>query len=319
MGFGLCRLLLYGDPVLPADNKVSVELHRWRRQAEFNISKDDYEQAYRDLNQCLQYFSRQLPVTRMDVFFATLWQVMRQVFHRLYISRLVTFIGKKFVDKSERHLAEMSAMEMATVNQHILCLKLSQGSKDSLVYLALSAVNYAEAAGDTMPKSMLAEIYVNAALCFKQSLLPFVHKFYLNKARSLLASTIVPQKLKWIVNDDGMRFIVSQKWNYGHREESDFTLQNNKSDPLSYSARAYREHLISQGLRLLAGTVSDAHASGLLDISRKIMASAQIDLCICSEEKIGATSKHLCKDDALREFQKRGNLFNKLIFEFCRG
>lgn len=292
LAFGLCRLLLYGDPVLPADSKVSVELHRWRRQAEFNISKDDYEQAHRDLSQCLQYFSRQLPQTRMDVFFVTIWQIFRQVLHRLYISRLVTYIGKKFVNKSDRQLAEISAMEMAIVYQHMLCLKLSRGTKGSTVFIALSAVNYAEAAGDTMPKSMLAEIYVNAALSFKQSLFPFVHKFYLNKARSLLASCVVPQKLKWVVNDDGMRFLVSQKWSYGQRAESDFTLQNNKSDPLSFAARAYREYLISQGLRLLAGTAGDSHASGLLEISRKIMISAQIDLCICSEDKIGITSKY---------------------------
>ncbi|KAJ8682097.1 hypothetical protein QAD02_017889 [Eretmocerus hayati] len=287
LSLGLCRLLLYGDPVLPADSKVSVELHRWRRQAEFNMSRDDYEQAHRDLSRCLQYFSRQLPVTRMDVFFATLWQMLRQLLHRLYIGRILSFVGSKFANKCERSLAEISAMELAIVYQHILCLKLSQNSRDSLVHVALSAVNYAEAAGEIMPKPMLAEIYVDAALCFKQSMMPFVHKFYLNKARSLLASCVVPQKLKWILNDDG--FLVSRRWTYGTREESDFTVQNNKSDPLSYAARAYREQLISQGLRLLAGTGGDSHASALLDISRRIMTSAQIDLCICSEDKIGAT------------------------------
>jgi sterol regulatory element-binding transcription factor 1 len=292
LAFGLCRLLLYGDPILPADSKVSVELHRWRRQAEFNMSKDDYEQAYRDLSQCLQYFSRQLPVMRMDVFLVTLWQIFRQVIHRLYISRLVTYFVKKFGEQSRRHLAEISAMEMAIVYQHVLCLKLSRGSRDPVIFIALTAVNYAEAAGETMPKSMLAEIYVNAALCFKQPLFPFIHKFYLNKARTLLASCVVPQKLKWIANDDGMRFLDSQKWSYEQKEGSDFTVQNNKSDPLSYAARAYREYLISQGLRLLAGTVGDTHASGLLDIARKIIASAQIDLCICNEENIGITSKY---------------------------
>ncbi|XP_014210425.1 sterol regulatory element-binding protein 2 [Copidosoma floridanum] len=289
LAFGLYKLLLHGDPVLPADNTVSVELHRWRRQAEFNMSKDDYEQAYRDLHKCLQYFSHHLPLTRMEVFFATVWQMFRQLLHRTYISRLVSFFGKKIADKSEKYLAELSAMEMAIVYEHILCLKLSRGSKNSLVHVALSAVNYAEASGETIPKSMLAEIYVNAALCFKQSRFPIVHKFYFNKARNLLASCVVPQKLKWIVDDDAMRFLVSQKWSYGQKEESDFTQQNNKSDPLSYASRAYREHLISQGLRLLAGTVGEAHSSGLLDISRKIMVSAQVDLCICSEEKVGVT------------------------------
>lgn len=282
LSFGLCRLLLYGDPILPAGSKVFVEVNRKRCQAEFNISKNDYEEAYHDLSQCLQYFSRRLPFTRRGIFLASLWEALRQLLHRLYVSRLVTYVGKKFANKSKRRRAEITAREMALVYQQILCLKLAQGKsarRNSLLYIALSAVNYAEASGDSMPLSILAEIYVNAALCFKKSVFPLVHRYYLNKARGVLLLCSPPQKLKWLTNDDGARFLVKQRWNYGPKAESDFTAQNTKSEPLSYAARAYREHLITQGLRMLAGTINDAHATALLDISRKVMTSARAELC----------------------------------------
>lgn len=295
IAFGLCRLLLCKDPILPADSKVSVELHRWRRQAEFNISKNDYSQALCDLSLCLRFFSRNLnylPEIKMDIFFVTLRQLLRQILHRFHVNKLLTIVGKRFVKESDRNLGEISAMELSMLYQRMLSLRLSQESKESSIFIALSAVNYAEAAGESMPKAMLAEIYVNAALCFKQSMIPFVHKFYLNRARNLLATCNVPQKLKWIMNDDAIKFLVSQKWNYGPIKESNFTVQNNTSDPLSFAARAYREQLISQGLKLLSGTANDAHASAVLDISRKIMNSVQVDLCISNGDRIGITSKH---------------------------
>ena len=189
---GLCRLLLYGDPILPSDSKIFLELHRWRRQAEFNISKSEYSQAYRDLHQCLQYLGRPYPSSRTEAWLATMWQIIRQLLHKLWIGKWILYIHKWFSEKTIRQQAEISAMEIAIIYQHMLCLHLSEGSKNGTLYLALSAVNYAETIGETIPKSLLAEIYTNVALCFKQSLFPFIHKYYLGKARTLLSSCTVP-------------------------------------------------------------------------------------------------------------------------------
>ncbi|KAL7300175.1 hypothetical protein TKK_0007020 [Trichogramma kaykai] len=284
--YGLCRILLHSDPILIDEGKPTIELHRWRRQAEFNLSKGNFEQADRDLNQCLKFFLRQLPLTRMEVLGVTVWQLFRQMLNRIYVTRFILYFDSRFAP-SNRKQAEISAMEMAIIYQHILCLKLVRRSRESTMYLALTALNYAEAAGDTMPKALLAEIYVNVALSFKQSMFPLVHKFYFSKARTLLTTCIVPQKLKWLNDEDGMKFIMSQKLTYELKGDNDFTLQNSKSEPLAFAARVYREHLIAQGLKLLAGTVGYAHASGLLDISNKIMTAAQIDLCYGSSDKIG--------------------------------
>lgn len=286
---GLCRLLLYGDPVFPTGSKIFLELRRWRRQAEFNISKHEYNQAYRDLHQWLQYFGRSFPLSRTEIYLATTWQIVRQILHKLWLGRWITLIGKWFSEKSEREQAEMS-VEIAVVYQHMLCLRLSEGTKDSTLYLALCAVNYAEVAGESMPKPLLAEIYVNVALCLKQSLFPYIHKYYLGKARVLLSSCAVPPKLKWIMTDEGARFLASQKWRYKKQSDSEFTSQSSRADPLSYAARAYRNHLIEQCLRLLTGTVGECHASTVLELGRIIMASAEVDACFPSIDKISVAS-----------------------------
>ncbi|XP_066583236.1 sterol regulatory element-binding protein 1 [Prorops nasuta] len=290
----LCRLLLYGDPILPTDSKVFLELRRWRRQAEFNISKHDCAQAYRDLNQCLHYFGRSLPLSRTEIYLATTWQAIRQILHKLWIGKWILYVNKWFTEKSEQQQAEISAMEIAIVYQHLLCFRLSEGSTNSTLYFALSALNYAEAAGDSVPKSLLAEIYVNGALCFKQSLFPFVHKYYLSKARMLLSSCVVPDKLKWIITDDGAKFLSSQKWNYGPRVDSEFISQSSKADPLSYASRAYREHLIGHCLRLLTGTAGDSHASTVLESAKNIMNSASVDASYPSSDKLTVAN---CEDE----------------------
>lgn len=288
---GIYRLLLYGDPIVPSDSKVFLEIHRWRRQAEFNISKNESSQACRDLHQCLQYFGRPYPSSRTEAWLATLWQITRQLLHKLWIGKWILYVHKWLSDKTTRQQTEMSAMEIAIIYQHMLCLRLSEGSKSGTLYLALSAMNYAEAAGDTIPKSLLAEIYINAALCFKQSLFPFIHKYYLSKARILLSSCAVPAKLKWIMSDEGVKFLAFQKWQCGQQSDNEFTSQSSKADPLSYASRAYRDYLIGNCLRILAGTVGDAHLSSILEHGQVIMASAGVEAGFLCTDKVTVTRK----------------------------
>ena len=291
---GLYRLLLYGDPILTSDSKLFLELHRWRRQAEFNISKNEYSQANRDLHQCLQYLGRPYPSSRAEAWLAIMWQIIRQLLHKLWIGKWILHTHKWFSEKTTRQQAEISAMEIAIIYQHMLCLRLSEGSKNGTLYLAFSAVNYAEATGESMPKSLLAEIYINVALCFKQSPLPFIHKYYLGKARALLSSCAIPAKFKWIMSDDGAKFLAFQKWQYGEQSDNEFTSQSSKADPLSYASRAYRDYLIGYCLRILTGTAGDTHLSSILEYGQTIMSSAGVDAGFLCTNKVTATH---CEDE----------------------
>ncbi|XP_051170563.1 sterol regulatory element-binding protein 1 [Leptopilina boulardi] len=286
----LIRLLLFGDPIIPADNKIIFELRRWRRQAEFNISNLDYEHAHRDLYRCLQYFGRSLPSTRIEIFLATLWQCIRQILNKFWPCKWILLAGKWLSEKSERKSIETSAMELAAVYQHILRLSFSEGLTKNSLFLALSMINYAENAGNIISKTMLAEIYIDAALCFKQSIFPLVHKYYLGKARSLLLSYPAHSKMKWITTEDGFRFLVTHNWKYGQLMESEFTSQSNAFEPLSYAARAYREYLIEQGLRLLTGTAySNSHASTAVEIGKRIIDTVSIDTSFVHATEVKST------------------------------
>ncbi|KAK0183127.1 hypothetical protein PV327_001197 [Microctonus hyperodae] len=291
---GLCRLLLYGDPIVSTESKTFIELRRWRRQAEFNMSINDFDKAHSDLNQCLRYYGRSIPSTRVEIGLATLWQVVRQVLHKLWIGRWVLHVGKWFSETSEKQQAETSVMELAMIYQRILCLRLSQGSADGTLFLALSSINYAEAAGECIPKLSLVEIYLNAALSFKQSLFPFIHKYYLGKARAVLSTCVIAPTFKWITTPEGMRFIISNKWQYGDCSTSEFTSQSSKAYPLSFAARAYREYLIGQCLRLLTGTAGDSHASVILNLAKNAVNSANVECCFPGSEN-GTTEK--CEDN----------------------
>lgn len=284
MAAGLVRLLWYGDPVLSSDNKVFLELRRWRRQAEYSMSRQEYDQATTALRHCLQFFGKNLP-TSTEIWLATLWQFIRQSLHRVYIGRIGKWLSRWFVDKTERQLAETSAMELAIVYQHLLCIQLSQGRTNAISYLALSSVNYAEAAQNSIPPALLADIYVNAALCFKQSYVPFMLKYFLGKARMILTMCTVPPKLKWLMTDDGARFFMSQKWGYGVQGSAgdEFTTQSNKVDPLSYAAKAYRRYLMGQNLKLLT---EDPHMPTVLEVARNIVASAEIEAESLSKDSL---------------------------------
>ncbi|KAG5316775.1 SRBP2 protein, partial [Acromyrmex insinuator] len=242
----------------------------------------------------LLFYGDPILPTDSKVFLATTWQIVRQTLHKLWLGRWVMHISKWLSEKSERQQAETSAVEIAIIYQHMLCLRMSEGTKDSTLYLALCAVNYAETAGESMPKPLLAEIYMNVALCLKQSFFPYIHKYYLGKARVLLSSCAVPPKLKWIMTDEGAKFLASQKWQYKKQSDNEFTSQNSRADPLSYAARAYRHHLIEQCLRLLTGTVGECHASSVLELGRMIMASAEVEACFPYADKISVAT---CEDE----------------------
>jgi len=123
--------------------------------------KHEYNQAYRDLHQCLQYFGRSFPLSRTDIYLATTWQIIRQVLLELWLGGWVMQFNKWLSEKLEREQAEMPAVEIAIIYQHMLYLRLSDWTKYSTLYLALCAINYAEIAGESMSKPLLAEIYVN--------------------------------------------------------------------------------------------------------------------------------------------------------------
>lgn len=142
-------------------------------------------------------------------------------------------------------------------------LHLSANMKDSNgLLLSLSALNMAEAAGNHMEPENLMEIYMTAALRVKRTypkVLQFFCRYYLSKAKQL--SSVcghVPSQYQWAFTPYGYRFLVTHRFRYENQtpESSVFSRLGNKSDPLSYVLRDYREHLLEKAIQCLVGSGS---------------------------------------------------------------
>nr|CAD7573629.1 unnamed protein product [Timema californicum] len=95
----LAKMFVYGDPLMPAKSKASVVFWRHRKQADFDLSKGKIVSAGQELRRCLQAYGRPLPASKLELLSATMWQIIRQILHRLWIGRwLARHIGGFFID-----------------------------------------------------------------------------------------------------------------------------------------------------------------------------------------------------------------------------
>lgn len=126
------------------------------------------------------------------------WQLIRQIFHRLWIGRLLSrqtggLLADGYLHISEtclfkiiakyfsitRYEAATSYQELALVyhNLHQIQLIDTNEEKNHLggFVTALTAVNLAEAVGARLPAENLIDIYIHAALRIKASSPYFAH------------------------------------------------------------------------------------------------------------------------------------------------
>ncbi|XP_068279991.1 sterol regulatory element-binding protein 1 isoform X6 [Nyctibius grandis] len=126
------------------------------------------------------------------------------------------------------------------------------------INLALSAVNLAECAGDTVSVAALAEIYVAAALRVKASLhrcFHFLARPFLCSARRVALSHggTVPPAMQWLCHPLGHRFFVDGDWAVkGAPRETIYSSAGNPVDPLAQVTQLFREHLLEKALCCVA-------------------------------------------------------------------
>ncbi|XP_054263085.1 sterol regulatory element-binding protein 1 [Macrosteles quadrilineatus] len=254
LAFGLVKVFVYGDPILYSDSKASTLFWRHRKQADFDLSKGDSSGAYRELVTCLQVVQCPLPVTRVEVCSALFWQLLRQLLHRLYIGRwLSSYTGGIFATPYVRGEAVATCKHLSLVYHRLHQLHMVEGGGwGAGTMLAVMAVNLAEAAGSTST-SQLAHCYVMLALQLKQTLpapLQFLARYYLSSGRSSYQKQPC-NHLQWLMTPYGYKFFLSHHWSYGLPRPTLFTSVTDPTDPQSFVARMYREHLIEKALKAL--------------------------------------------------------------------
>ncbi|GAB6033075.1 Sterol regulatory element-binding protein 1 [Chamberlinius hualienensis] len=255
----LTRIVIYGEPVIQCRSDNAVRFWRYFKQADFDLLKGNYERAAKQLKGSLQSIGRSPPSSRFAILMSISWQLVRQVLHRFWIGKLLArWTGGFRLKTDERTEVKSGARDAALAYHKLHKLMLAghtHGGKLLGSSLALSAVNMAEIAGDSMPLENLAEIYLNFALRVKHSLpsgFSVVARYYFGKARAIITQlgSHASPSLQWLCTSHGQRYFNAHTWKLNERK-SNFTLLSNAGDPWCHVVREFREHLLERSMHLL--------------------------------------------------------------------
>ncbi|XP_078521327.1 sterol regulatory element-binding protein 1 isoform X1 [Lissotriton helveticus] len=256
------RLFVYGEPVTRLHSESSVLFWRHRKQADFDLARGDFAQASQNLWTALRALGRPLPTSNLDLTCSLMWNLIRHVLQRLWVGRWMAARAGGFRrDQELKDDVRKSSRDAALVYHKLHQLHMTGkhvGRDLSAINMALSAVNLAECAGDTISVATLAEIYVAAALRIKTSLhrrLHFLARFFLSSARQvcLSQSGTIPTAMQWLCHPLGHRFFVDGDWAVKSApRDSIYSTAGNPVDPLAQVTQAFREHLLEKALYCLA-------------------------------------------------------------------
>lgn len=287
----LTKLLIYGEPITNAKSESKVLYWRHRKQADAYWSKGKYKESASQLASCLSALGRPLPVSRFDQALALLWQVFRQILHRLYIGRWMT--GRmKLRDPDAKNCFRDGAYAFHQLHQLHLSGLAPTGSP---MAAALSAINLGEAASHDMDTEVMVEIYLLAAIRVRihlPILFSTIGRYFLGKARRFAnraRNPLTPQLHQLLCTTAGHRYLVSGEWSLsqssltgrGVKMTQCFSKVSNVANPLSYIAKEYKMALLQNCLTaLLKAPVKSDGASGdeaqILKIRSDIVSKVQL-------------------------------------------
>ncbi|XP_052279884.1 sterol regulatory element-binding protein 1-like isoform X2 [Dreissena polymorpha] len=269
----LARLFIYGEPVTSKNSEAAVAYWRHSHQAEQDTARGDYISAANQWKLALLALRRPLPTSKLDLAASMLWQLVRQVLHKLYVGRWLAASGlhiwRQLDDVSDRkNSAKQAALAYFRLHQLHLA-GLIPGSDVWGVNLGLCAVNMAEASGEATPPAVKAEVYTSIALRLSVGKLKWFSRYFLSLARATMSHSReqIPGSLQWLCQPEGHRFYVDQDWTLGSKDTM-FTGSPPEADPFSQVTQQFCEHLLERSLHALtgAGYHSCENGGGLTEV-----------------------------------------------------
>ncbi|XP_016971131.1 sterol regulatory element-binding protein 1 isoform X2 [Drosophila rhopaloa] len=272
----LVKLLVYGDPQLDAQTDAYWQ-HKQRADSHF--AQGQAPQAYASYLNCLHMFGLSLPASRFERYLQTSWQILRFLFHRLWLGRVLSRrTGGLFSNAANRKQALASARELALLFNRLNQLQLtgngSRGDGNGIM-MALFASNMAEVAHNLLTPRETICIHVMTALRMKRNapkwLQQLFARYYMSRARQECGRTRAAeqtQELRWAFTAYGYRYCSTHVFSYDLNDSGEqhgfFTRLRNPCDPAAHVIKQYREHLLFKAIQCLVGA---GHKSGGLPAS----------------------------------------------------
>ncbi|XP_069764184.1 sterol regulatory element-binding protein 2-like [Narcine bancroftii] len=252
------KLFIYGEPITRLHSQSSVTFWRYRKQADLDLARGAFIETAGNLQTCLLALGRALPTSRLDLTCSLCWNIIRHSVQKLVFTRWLLKWTRGFRQEAQlQEEAKMSARDAALVYHKLHQLQLTDKlvqSPASAINLALSAVNLAECAEEKIPQSLMAEIYITAAICLKINFngrLSFLLGYFLRQAKRVYHSPCGsdPGPCHCLFHPLGHRFFVDCDWSLKSvPKESLFSSPRNPVDPVAQVNQSFCENLLEKAI-----------------------------------------------------------------------
>ncbi|CAI4232416.1 unnamed protein product [Auanema sp. JU1783] len=280
----LIRLLVYGEPVQDFKSRSWLTFLSFRQRARIETDAGNVKEAMRLYMECLQILERPLPSAGLDSLLSVLWQIVRHTLNSLWI-------GRWFSRRKRNDLKPVTVVCKSHAHTALIYHKLHQllllgvdethGSVSGL-YLCLSAVNLAESAGvsvDGLPRSVMADIYIAAALrtrlCLYSPFAKIISMYFFRRARrhvrrseenavNGLAWLFHPLSKSFLSNPETLEALLTSS-----SRHASFTSENLDVSPVSKLRSHFKLHLIQLLSSELSGDLEEE--IDVIDVSRLLL------------------------------------------------
>uniref|UniRef100_A0A2S2QJM6 Sterol regulatory element-binding protein 2 n=1 Tax=Sipha flava TaxID=143950 RepID=A0A2S2QJM6_9HEMI len=313
--------LLIDDPIIYSDSENYKDYIQLKKQAEENLYKGNKKLAVLEFSKCLEMLGRPILTSRKKIWTSLIWQIIRQFLHQFKIIILLKkWNNSIFYNETKKHNTLNTAKQLSEIYHVLHKLYLISGSDCPIpnthrgigLYLGLSALNMAEAAGQQIISiETRVRLYSTMALHFKTVSFKgvgFYTKYYLHKAQNQVVNfNRLPANLNWLTTDHGFRFFIDHNWTFTpFTATSSFTTLLDSNDPLSHVTRLFREYtlekalqtLISPGTKKIVQTVGHAKQPTVTsDVLLYIQRIVESNLITAKPRLIGSSEVNVVEDE----------------------
>ena len=277
---GMIKIFIYGEANIPESSASmkSFWVHRKQADMEMKLGKKRHEKIRRHLALASEALGRPIPTGRIELLLSTFWQCLHQALHRLgiarwFVKRAGGFTAKTDVRKDIARARKESALAYHQLHQVHMCVE----ERDQLMgfFLAMAAVNLAEASGQELPGNFRSHAYAMLSLRIRHSLpriVNFLSRFYMFKAKyRQQKNQHIDANLAWLLTKPGQSFFARSDWFIG-QECSKMTSAPENLNPLALVGQYFRDSQLKKALSIV---VSPGQATGRVQEALELVQNSE--------------------------------------------